>query len=52
LRQRLTELADNRIVQYTSDGRYELTPLGRELGDAIWPLNQWAQRWASSLPQQ
>jgi len=26
LRQRLTELADNRIVQYTSDGRYGLTP--------------------------
>jgi DNA-binding HxlR family transcriptional regulator len=49
LRQRLLELAENEIVTQAEDGRYELTRLGRELGDAIRPLNQWAEQWAASL---
>ncbi|MFB9889911.1 winged helix-turn-helix transcriptional regulator [Planobispora takensis] len=49
LRQRLLELEDNRLVRRTDDGRYELTPAGGELCEAIRPLDRWARRWIASL---
>jgi DNA-binding HxlR family transcriptional regulator len=49
LGERLVELEQVRLVGRTGDGRYELTPLGRELGEAFGPLESWAQRWAASL---
>ncbi len=46
---RLAELKDVRLVTRTEDGRYELTPLGRDLGRAIGPLEAWSLRWAESF---
>jgi len=49
LGERLTELEEVRLVDRTTDGRYELTPLGRELLDAMAPLESWARRWEATL---
>jgi DNA-binding HxlR family transcriptional regulator len=46
---RLTELEQVRLVARTDTGSYELTGLGRELGQAISPLEAWADRWAAAL---
>jgi DNA-binding HxlR family transcriptional regulator len=35
------------IEQAEEDGTYALTALGRELGNAIAPLQRWSERWAS-----
>ena len=48
LRQRLVELTEYGLVRQAGDGGYELTAAGLELGDAIRPLDQWAQRWAAA----
>jgi DNA-binding HxlR family transcriptional regulator len=45
LRQRLLELTEHELVRQAEDGAYELTTMGLELGNAIRPLDQWAQRW-------
>lgn len=42
---RLRELTAARLVDRHPDGAYRLTPLGHDLGDAISPLDAWAQRW-------
>lgn len=42
LAQRLRQLERREIVQRTLDGGYQLTDLGRELGDVIWSLGNWA----------
>lgn len=44
---RLKELGDAGLVARTSDGRYDLSALGRDLGGALAPLDRWAQRWAA-----
>ena len=44
---RLAELSDAGLVT-TIDGDYTLTPLGRDLGAAVAPLDDWAHRWARS----
>jgi DNA-binding HxlR family transcriptional regulator len=37
-------------VRQCENREYELTQLGHELGQAIEPLDKWAQRWARELP--
>jgi DNA-binding HxlR family transcriptional regulator len=44
LRTRLVELIDEGLVRQHNDG-YDLTRIGRQLGDAIDPLSRWAERW-------
>jgi DNA-binding HxlR family transcriptional regulator len=46
LYERLRELTAAGLVVQDGDARYDLSPLGRELGDAIAPLDAWARRWA------
>jgi DNA-binding HxlR family transcriptional regulator len=47
LYQRLGELTDGGLAVAGESG-YELTPLGRDLGRALAPLDEWANRWAES----
>ncbi|MFZ3561439.1 winged helix-turn-helix transcriptional regulator [Streptomyces sp. BH055] len=42
---RLGELTDTRLLVLREDG-YHLTPLGRDLVDALKPLDAWSRRWA------
>jgi DNA-binding HxlR family transcriptional regulator len=51
LRDRLAELTEAGLVARTEDERYELTPLGSEVGAALGPLGEWADRWAAGLTQ-
>lgn len=46
LYERLGELTDAGLVTRTGDGGYDLTDIGRSLGDALGPLDAWARRWA------
>jgi DNA-binding HxlR family transcriptional regulator len=46
---RLTELTDAGLVTQETDQRYCLTNIGRTLGSALEPLDQWSQRWARQL---
>lgn len=48
LYERLAELREARLLDQLDDGTYALTQLGRDLGDAISPLERWADRWSSS----
>jgi DNA-binding HxlR family transcriptional regulator len=45
LYERLAELADAGLVARSEDQRYELTALGRSLGAALEPLDQWSRQW-------
>ncbi len=47
---RLRELVEACLVERHDDGGYRLTPLGAELGDALQPLDAWAQTWERALP--
>ena len=47
LYERLGELRTAGLVEQAGDGAYALTALGRELGQAIAPLQRWAERWSS-----
>jgi DNA-binding HxlR family transcriptional regulator len=46
---RLTELSDAGLVTQETDQRYCLTNIGRTLGSALEPLDQWSRRWARQL---
>lgn len=46
LYERLRELGDAGLVRQDADQRYELMEIGRELGAAIAPLDEWSRRWA------
>ena len=46
LTQRLRELGAAGLIERSGDGRYALTPRGRELGEHLLPLHAWAERWA------
>lgn len=46
LRDRLGELREAGVVDVDAEGAYALTRHGRELLDALAPLNQWAGKWA------
>jgi DNA-binding HxlR family transcriptional regulator len=47
LSDRLSELRDAGLVARDQDDRHKLTELGRTLGTAIAPLDDWAKRWAA-----
>jgi DNA-binding HxlR family transcriptional regulator len=46
LYRRIAELDDAGLVERLADGRYGLTGMGRDLSEAITPLNRWSERWA------
>jgi len=46
LYERLADLRGAGLIDKGAEGKYALTPLGRQLGDAITPLQQWADRWS------
>jgi DNA-binding HxlR family transcriptional regulator len=46
LYQRLGDLLDAGLVAQSADQRYELTDIGRALGAALEPLDQWSRQWA------
>lgn len=43
---RLGELSGAGLVVQRDDQSYELSEVGRSLGEALDPLDQWARRWA------
>jgi DNA-binding HxlR family transcriptional regulator len=43
---RLGELTEAGLLERDGEERYRLTRLGRDLGEAISPLERWAQAWA------
>lgn len=45
--ERLADLRDAGLIAKDGDGKYQLTPLGRQLGDALEPLDGWSRRWAA-----
>jgi DNA-binding HxlR family transcriptional regulator len=45
----LRDLVDASLVVQTESGDYDLTKLGRELGDSLQPLDAWARRWSRAL---
>lgn len=47
LRDRLRELSAAGLVTTDDDGRYGLTPAGRDLVAALQPLIRWADSWGS-----
>jgi DNA-binding HxlR family transcriptional regulator len=49
LNDRLRELRDAGIVGTEPVGGYRLSPDGRDLLEALAPLDVWAQRWATRL---
>jgi len=51
LYQRLGELGASGLTAATDAG-YELTPVGRGLGAALGPLDEWANAWADSIDGQ
>ncbi len=44
---RLRDLGDAGLIGKHERGDYQLTELGRDLGEAIAPLDDWARRWAA-----
>jgi DNA-binding HxlR family transcriptional regulator len=44
LAQRLTHLVDEGVLEHADDGRYLLTPKGRELAPALHQLMKWGDR--------
>jgi len=46
LYERLAELTAAGLVTRTDGGDYDLTDLGRSLGEALGPLDDWARTWA------
>jgi DNA-binding HxlR family transcriptional regulator len=49
LSRRLAELTEAGIVAAQPAGGYALTAEGEALLTALWPLDQWAQRWADRV---
>jgi DNA-binding HxlR family transcriptional regulator len=48
LYERLHDLTEAALIR-NETGSYELTELGRSLGDALAPLDAWARRWAAEV---
>ncbi len=48
LYERLRELLAAGLIQQSEGQEYELTKIGRALGEAIEPLGAWADRWSKS----
>ncbi|MFN8023689.1 MAG: helix-turn-helix domain-containing protein [Acidimicrobiales bacterium] len=49
LYERLRDLTDASLVVQTESGDYDLTKLGRELGNSLQPLDAWARKWSKAL---
>ncbi len=49
LYERLGELVQAKLIARDPTLGYGLTPLGQELGQAIGPLDAWANRWSAAL---
>jgi DNA-binding HxlR family transcriptional regulator len=49
---RLGDLRAAGLIAQADDDAYELTSIGRQLGEAIAPLQQWADRWAAGTTGQ
>jgi DNA-binding HxlR family transcriptional regulator len=45
---RLRELTVAGLVSQGQDDRYELTPIGTELRQALQPLDSWSRQWAGT----
>jgi DNA-binding HxlR family transcriptional regulator len=45
---RLSDLRTAGLVSQDADDAYGLTQIGRQLGQAIDPLQRWAERWSSA----
>jgi DNA-binding HxlR family transcriptional regulator len=55
LNQRLAELTGAQPISQDVGNRYQLTPLGQALGNAVAPLDQWAKtraRQTAAAPKQ
>lgn len=50
LNSRLKELRESELVAHVGEG-YALTPLGRDLLNALKPLSKWAEGWAKVKSQ-
>jgi DNA-binding HxlR family transcriptional regulator len=50
LYRRIDELHEAGLIERLDNGSYVLTGLGRELSEAISPLERWSQRWARTMP--
>jgi DNA-binding HxlR family transcriptional regulator len=48
LNARLRELRDAALIE-RGEGGYDLTPIGREVGEALVPLEAWSRKWARRL---
>jgi DNA-binding HxlR family transcriptional regulator len=48
LYERLRQLSDARLVDGGGGRAYALTNLGRSLGAALQPLDEWAKRWSAA----
>jgi DNA-binding HxlR family transcriptional regulator len=46
---RLKDLGEAGLISQVDDQRYELTDIGRSLGVALEPLDQWSRRWAREI---
>jgi DNA-binding HxlR family transcriptional regulator len=49
LYERLGELTQAGLVEQDPSEGYGLTALGQQLGDAVAPLDAWAQKWSRTL---
>jgi DNA-binding HxlR family transcriptional regulator len=49
LYERLRDLTDALLVTQTNNDEYQLTKLGRELGESLQPLDTWARRWSRAF---
>ena len=49
LNQRIRELRETALVEIGTEGGYQLTELGKELGEAFTPLKIWADHWDQAL---
>src|SRR5688572_25486570 len=50
LYQRLRELREAGLLERDGGDAYRLTKLGASLGETLAPLDEWARRWANSMP--
>lgn len=48
---RIRELVATGLIEKNQHGEYQLTGLGRDLGKAIAPLDEWSRRWAEDQKQ-
>ncbi len=44
---RLAELRKAGVIRRSTAGEYELTEIGKALGTALAPLDEWSQSWAA-----